>query len=411
MRALFAGLVGLIVASPELALAQANTQTNTQANAQAETKSQAKRPASGDEVRYFTSIDGLMDGNADVILKENYRGRTVTSAVLDVCYPAARGSDRKDRFVADLAVAGDTLTGTATSQVDKLPVTVNLTRKPTGDTVEFRGRIKVGQTTTNVVSPDNSDLSAQEFRETQGSDESIVEAPRDFTEVSPEAVGVKVTLDHAADFLKSLKGQPVEVSLGSLTVPCEALRRGQMTVSLGIAPERAAAFVAQARSLPGVTRAGWTSGMADMERSVRFPASGWRSGDKLDRDKVSAAIADVLARTLSARLSSARWNDKGRLSLVLKRASDTFPALGLTDTIEINALVAADRPTGSDHLMLWVGSPSITTVDETAGPRLTLTDSSSDDDDNDQSDDYGIVDALAKFFKAQRWDFETSAWK
>ena len=40
------------------------------------------------EVGYFTSIDGLMNGNADVILKETHQGKNVTSAVLDVCYPA-----------------------------------------------------------------------------------------------------------------------------------------------------------------------------------------------------------------------------------------------------------------------------------------------------------------------------------
>ena len=42
---------------------------------------------------------------------------------------------------------------------DKLPVTVKLTRKPTGDTFEFGGRISVGQKVTDVTSTDNSDLS------------------------------------------------------------------------------------------------------------------------------------------------------------------------------------------------------------------------------------------------------------
>ena len=40
------------------------------------------------------------------ILKETRQGKTVTGAVLDVCYPAEKGSDRKDRFVANLAVNG-----------------------------------------------------------------------------------------------------------------------------------------------------------------------------------------------------------------------------------------------------------------------------------------------------------------
>ena len=86
------------------------------------------------------------------ILKETRQGKTVTAAVLDVCYPAEKGSDRKDRFVANLAVNGQNLTGTTQSIGDKLPVTVKLARKPTGDSFEFRGQITVGQTVTEVTS-------------------------------------------------------------------------------------------------------------------------------------------------------------------------------------------------------------------------------------------------------------------
>ena len=75
MRVISACLIGLTVAAAGSAMAQ--------------NKTNAKLPASSNETRYFTSIDGLMDGNADVILRENYQGKTVTSSVLDVCYPAA----------------------------------------------------------------------------------------------------------------------------------------------------------------------------------------------------------------------------------------------------------------------------------------------------------------------------------
>src|SRR3979411_1564580 len=101
MRALLLCLVGLMTASPDLAIAQM--------------KLSPKPPPTANEVRYFTSIDGLMDGNADVILKETRQGKNVTAAVLDVCYPAEKGSDRKDRFVATLAVNGQTLTGATQS--------------------------------------------------------------------------------------------------------------------------------------------------------------------------------------------------------------------------------------------------------------------------------------------------------
>ncbi|MEA2794843.1 MAG: hypothetical protein QOI87_2223 [Bradyrhizobium sp.] len=398
MRSFLFCLIGLVIALPDLAFAQM--------------KLSPKAAPGANEVRYFTSIDGLMDGNADAVLKETRQGKTVTSAVLDVCYPAAKGSDRKDRFVANLAVNGQTLTGTTQSISDKLPVTVKLVRKPTGDTFEFKGQISVGQTVTEVVSTDNSDLSEKEFQDNQTIADGITAAPKDFTEVSPESIGVRVKLEAALDFLKGLKGQDVEVSLNGLTVSCDALRAGEQTINLSVDPERAAALIAKFKSLPGVVAAGWTSGIVEMERAIRFSAADWRDGDRLNKDKLAAAISNVLAKTLSAKASSSTWNaNTGKLKLTFKRPSQLFPALDLTEAIEVSALVAPDKPGGSDRLMLWLGNPVVTTADEAAGPKLNLAEEASGDEEGEQKDDNGSVDALAKEFKGQRWDVDKSAWK
>jgi hypothetical protein len=398
MRALLFCLVGLMTASSDLALAQM--------------KLSPKAAPGVNETRYFTSIDGLMEGNADAILKEIRQGKTVTSAVLDVCYPAEKGSDRKDRFVVNLAVNGQALSGTTQSINDQLPVTVKLVRKPTGDTFEFRGQISVGQTVTEVMSTDNSDLSEKEFRDNQTTDDGIAAAPRDFSEVSPESIGVRVKLDAALDFLKGLKGQEVEVSLGSLTVSCDALRAGEQTINISVDPDRAAGLIAKFKSLPGVVAAGWTSGIVEMERSIRFLAADWRDGDRLNRDKLAATIANVLSKTLSAKSSSSAWNpNTGKLKLTFKRPSQILPALGLTDTVEVTALVAPDKPGASDRLMLWISNPVVSTKDETAGPKLNLAEESSGDEEGDQKDDNGSIEALAKEFKGQRWDTDKSAWK
>jgi hypothetical protein len=398
MRAFLLCLIGLTAASLSPALAQM--------------KLSPKAAPGASETRYFTSIDGLMDGNADVILKETRQGKVVTAAVLDVCYPAEKGSERKDRFVANLSVSGQNLTGTTQSIGEKLPVTVKLVRKPTGDSFEFKGQIGVGQTVTEVSSSDNSDLSEQEFKDSQSTDDSIATAPKDFTEVSPEAIAVRVKLDAALDFLKSLKGQPVEVSLSSLTVSCDALRAGEQTITISVDPDRAAALIAKAKSAPGVVAAGWTAGVVDMERAIRFAAAAWRDGDKLNRDKLATAIAAVIAKAMSAKLASSQWSENtGKLKLTFKRPSQVYPALELTDTIEVEALVSSDKPGASDRLMLWIGSPAITTADEAAGAKLNLADSTGMDEEGEQTDDNGSVDALAKELKGQRWDADKSAWK
>jgi len=397
MRALLLVLIGLMTAQSNLAFAQMKLST---------------KPANANETRYFTSIDGLMEGNADVVLKETRQGKSVTAAVLDVCYPAEKGSDRKDRFVVNLAVNGQTLTGTTQSLGDKLPVTVKLARRPTGETFEFKGQISVGQAVTEVTSTDNSDLSEKEFQDNQATDDGIAAAPKDFTEVSPEAVGVKVKLEAALDFLKGLKGQDVEVSLSSLAVTCEALRAGEQTINISVDPDHAAALIAKSKSLPGVVAAGWTSGVVDMDRSIRFAAADWRDGDKLNKDKLAAAVAGVLSKTLAAKPAAAAWSaTTGKLKLTFKRPSQILPALGLTETIEVVALVAPDKPGATDRLMLWIGNPVMSTTDETAGAKLNLAEEASADEEGDAKDDNGSVNALAKEFKAQRWDADKSAWK
>ena len=392
-------LAALLAASPD------------PASAQMKLSPKAAAPG-GTETRYFTSIDGLMDGNADVILKEVRSGKTVTSAVLDVCYPVAKNSDRKDRFVANLQINGQTLSGTMQSLGEKAPVTIKLLRKPTGDTFEFRGQIGVGSNVTEVTSPDNSDLSEKEFLDNQASDDGITAQPKDFTDVSPEAIAVKVKLEAATDFLKALKGQDVEVALSSLSVSCDALRAGEQTITMSADPERAAALLAKFKAMPGVTAAGWTAGMMEMDRTIRFAAADWRDGDKINRHKLATAISGVLSRTLGAKPAAQSFSPtSGKLKLTFKRPNQSFPALDLTDTIEVAGLVSPDKPGSTDKLMLWIGSPSITTTDESSGAKLSLSEDTTADEEGDVPDDNGSIDALAKELKGQRWDADKSAWK
>ena len=56
-------------------------------------------------------------------------------------------------------------------------------------------------------------------------------------------------------------------------------------------------------------------------------------------------------------LQVSAWNScNGKLKLTFKRPSELYPSLDLTDTLEVTALVASEKPGGSDRLILWVGS-------------------------------------------------------
>ena len=379
--------------------------------ATAQMKKDAKPPSST-ETRYFTSLSGLMGDQADVILKETRQAGRVTAANLDVCFPASSSSARMDHFVVDLSVDGAKLAGTTTSLEDKLPVTVNLTRKMNGKSVDFTGKITVGTATSDVDSTDNSDISESEFKDSQSFDEKVVAEPKDFTEVSPEAVAARVKRTGVADLVKGLRGERVQVMLYSLAASCAELRSGEQIVRFTVDPDRAAALIARLKSTSGVIEAGWTDGSFDMDRTIRFAAAGWSDGSKINRDRLSATVSAVAAKALGATAQSARWDDHtGELTLTFKRLNQVTPELNLTDTIEVTALVSSEKPGGSDKLMLWVGNPSVTTADESSGPKLDVADSSSDDDENAADDDGGMVDLLAKELKAQRWDSDNLAWR
>jgi hypothetical protein len=200
--------------------------------------------------------------------------------------------------------------------------------------------------------------------------------------------------------------------LSSLAVTCDVLRAGQQTITLSTDPDRAAGLIAKFKQAAGVVAAGWSSGILEMDRTIRLPAAGWRDGDRLNKDKLAATIANVLAGAFSAKPASSAWNSaNGKLKLTFKRPNELYPTLGLTDTLEVNALIASEKPGGSDRLILWVSSPTITTADENSGPALTLANDVSGDEEGTQKDDNGVVDALAKEFKAQRWDADKSVWK
>lgn len=137
MRAFLFSLLALLPAT-DVALAQSKSATKS-----------AAPPAN--ETRYFTAIDGFMDG-ADVILKEKRQGKTVTSAELDVCYSPSKTSDRRDRFVVTLTPNGQALTGTTQTLGGKAPVSVSLQQRPNGETFDFKGVIGIGTATHEITS-------------------------------------------------------------------------------------------------------------------------------------------------------------------------------------------------------------------------------------------------------------------
>ncbi|HXO69193.1 MAG TPA: hypothetical protein VN838_09550, partial [Bradyrhizobium sp.] len=216
------------------------------------------------------------------------------------------------------------------------------------------------------------------------------------------------------DFLKGLRGGAVQISLSGLRVSCNHLRTGQQSISMAVNPWRAADFVRQMREVPGAVAVGWTSGRFDMERTLRFPAGGWREGANLRKQDISEKLSGVIAKTLSASAASSSWNDEtGELRLAFRRPRPAMASLNLTETLDFVAIVAPEKPVAGDRLLLWLSNPTRITRDESIGAKLVLSKDGNRNDEESSSpiDDETVLTALAKEFRAQRWDSRKLSWK
>jgi hypothetical protein len=376
-------------------------------------KSATKTTTDSAEIRYFATLgDILGDLPVEAFIRETRQGGKVTSALIDVCYSVNASSDRKDRFVVELKPDGEKLAGTGQTLETKVPVTVTLARKVVNKAVAFDGKITVGGNVSLVSSPDNTDIGEKEFLQTQVVDDDLVETPKDFTQVSPQSIGVRVKREGFVELVNSLRGENVQIALDSIATDCNALRTGQQVLRLTVEPARAASLAAKLKSSPGVVAVGWTSGTYDMERAVRISAADWSRDGKLDKDKFATALSTAVAKAMSAKPSSAKWNDTtGEITFAVKRPSQLVPALNLVETLEMTALVGPEKPGAFDRMVVWIGIPTSKTTDETASSQLQFAENSGGEEESTFNDDDTVIKGVAADLKGQRWDTDKASWK
>jgi hypothetical protein len=369
--------------------------------------------ATAQTVRYFNGVYGLMgDIETDAFLKETRQGSKVVSAELDVCHAPSPGSPLRDRFVVTLKPQGNRLVGSGQTQDGKRPVTVDLARSATGNSYAFEGTVKLGDQILKASSDDLADMSAKDFEEQAAVEEAIVDNPADFREVTPGTLGIRVARTSLIDFLKALRAENVKVQGYSIAPSCEALRRGTVDVQMDVDPERASDLIAKAKTLPGVTRAGWTSGGVDLSRAVRIPAGAFRdSAGKLDRQKLGEAIAAVAAKVFSAKPGNVEWDEvTGELAVTVKRPDITVPGLGLTEVIGIPFVISGEKPGAKDAIVIRVGQSESEIQDDGAAPRLTIASAQSGEETSEPAGSDALQAALAKEMNGQSWDADKETW-
>jgi hypothetical protein len=364
-------------------------------------------------VRYFNGVYGLLgDIETDAFLKETRQGGKVVSAELDVCHAPSAGSPLRDRFVVALKPQGNRLVGSGQTQESKRPVTVDLARSATGNSYAFEGTVKLGDQILKASSDDLADMSEKDFREQTSVDESIVDNPADFREVTPGTLAIRVARTAMIDLLTALRAENVKVQGYSIAPSCEALRRGTVDVQIDVDPERAADLIGKVKALPGVTRAGWSSGGLDLNRAVRIPSGAFRdSAGKLERQKLGDAIAAVTAKVFSAQPGAVEWDEvTGELAVTVKRPDITVPGLELTEVIGIPFVVSGEKPGAKDTLVIRIGQTESEIQDDGTGPRLTIAANQSGEESPEPAGSDDLQAALAKALKGQTWDSDKETW-
>ena len=370
-------------------------------------------PQSGETVRYFMLSGTLVgDVDTDASLMEKRRGTTVTAATLDLCFGSVISPSRKERVVVELTPTAGRLAGTGRTQIGNEPVTVQLTRTQVEDRFNFGGTIRIGQEKPyEVNSTDNNDISADEYKDSQATDEIIFSAPSVFAEPGPGTVGVRVKLESLAGLVKALKGENTRVRVESLQPDCQALRSREMVVQMEVDPLRSAALVDKLKSVPGVIRTGWTSGTYGLDNAVRVPRAEF-GGATIDRDKLTAAVAASAAKSLSATVDATKFDDvTGEVLITLKRPSLAYAAIGLTDRISLTFMVGPEKLGSTEALVVWLGTGTVEPFDEGAEPRLKFVRVPDGSPAADYIDMTPVRDTVRDDLKGKIWDSDATVWK
>jgi hypothetical protein len=387
----------------------------TAAAAQSKKQQPPAKAPSGPVVRYLELFAGMLgELPSEGSLRETRSGATLTAAELDLCFSASESSSRKDRFVVALTPSAGKLTGSGTTQEDKLPVSVQLTRKVTGEEIALEGSIKVGTIEYKVASTENRPISEQQFRENQPEEAELVAEPADFTELSPGVINLRIKRDALSGLIQVLRMSGASVSIDSLLASCAELRSGNQLIRIEASPDKAVDLMGKLKAVPGVVATGWGAGY-EMGNAVRLDAAPWRGGNYIDRKKFSSAASASIAKTLTATAQSAEWDDgNGELKLKLKRPNTTFRGFGFTDSIEIVLFAGPEKLKANEAFIVWIAKTEIEVIDEGPAPRLKLLAPVSEEGSSSGTDSVEIAPlaaALARDLNGQTWDSDRSAWR
>ncbi len=91
--------------------------------------------------------------------------------------------------------------------------------------------------------------------------------------------------------------------------------------------------------------------------------------------------------------------------------SRLVPALELTETLEMTALVGPDKLGANDRMVVLLGVPPPRPPMKPRVLTCKSPENSGGEEESTFNDDDGLIKALATELKGQRWDTDKAAWK
>lgn len=356
---------------------------------------------------YFTFTDQI---SVDNVLREKRDGAKVTSAKIDICL-SDYSAGKFDRVVIDLKPDGNLLSGSGFTQIQKTPVTFRYTYEHKGNDLNISGTLTVDGQKVSFEQERINEQTEQQYQETVYTVPAIVEAPADFSAVSPQWIGLKVKRGKLASVLDRLRKENVQIdSQFGLVEDCAVLRSETHIIQFSIAPERAKALIPELRKVDGVTSAGWSNFLSYIY-GVRLPGNAWSAGGKPDRKKLQTELAKSVKSFTGGKVTSSFWDETtGDLVVQISRDSVKYPRLGFTELVEVRILAEYEKLDSPEHLVVWVLTAGAKLADLGAGPRMKIQVVSEIGAEGIYLDPDAISKKIARDLKGITYNMETEKW-
>ena len=331
----------------------------------------------------------------------------------DGCFAPSSVSRRLDRITATLVQKDGTWNGSGTSQIDALPVEISLTRRGPANSFVLAGELRARATSIRFNQKDSS------FNEdTPGGDSAVPGTevyPATSAEITPNAISIVARPGELAGVIGLLRKYRAEIKDNTALAECDNLRSNTLSVSADVDPLRARPLVEEAQKLKGVVRAGWISGMMNLDDAARAAPGAFMANGAVEAGKLLPLLADTIGAAIAQKAEGAPVQDArtGVYKLKFAGPGAAIRELGIVETTEVELLFALEGLQAKGPVIVYLGDTDRGFADSQNG--LAFSAASRGGEGGRSGGDTGfrqtIQRAMARALNGEYRDSDAKAWK